>query len=363
MRYLVCVLAFSAVSSSLFSEEKDYLIAQEPSLEELRFVYQRNRLEQFFPWNKERHKHGESIEGKEFKQKLLLLNDALPISKQKNPPHPTSSIAIDFFCKTFYHKDFQSIIAKDYLLRYIVLNDIQRNQTLPEYFIPVNKEILNDLEDKPYCQIFSEKVAPMYLRPLECTSNNSCIISSQDKLSSERIIDDKSADKAILFVGFSQTRPTEGSKITFDTPGYRKSLFWSLWEDQSDIDHNGIKFCFCQTENFLSQYTEFENFFDYIIIGGQTIEYIPEETWIQLGKMLKKSGRMVYPHLNYFFWGPFINKLLNSTLTENFNLHMCDNPEEPIFKEILNFASFNDIGSYGEFCYAKAQELYWHKKL
>ena len=51
--------------------------------------------------------------------------------------------------------------------------------------------------------------------------------------------------------------------------------------------------------------------------------------------MLKKNGRMVYPNLGYFGWGTFINKLLNSSLPQNFNIYMCDNPQDPILKEIL----------------------------
>lgn len=363
MKYLKYGLSCLIINNVLFSAEKDYLANAYPSLTELRFVYQKSSLERFFPWDSEKCRFGESLEGKEFKQKLLILNNLCPIAQQDNYLYPTSSIAISFFCKTFYHEDFQSILARDYLLNYVVRNNIQRNQALPEYFIPVDKEILNDLKNKSYPEIFSEKVASLYSTPLECSKEDTCSISEKDLLALKRVYNDESEDKAILFVGFSQSIPTEGSEITFDTPGYRKSLFWSKYEDQPDENHNSIKFCFCQAENFLSQYPEFEEFFDYIIIGGQTIQYIPKETWIQLGKMLKKNGRMVYPHSDYFCWGPFINKLLISTLTQDFNLYMCDNPEEFIFKEILNFASFNNVGSYGEFCYAKAQKLYWHKNV
>ena len=43
----------------------------------------------------------------------------------------------------------------------------------------------------------------------------------------DRVLKDESNDKCVLFVGFDQNIPGEGSEITCNTPGYRKSLFWS----------------------------------------------------------------------------------------------------------------------------------------
>ena len=183
----------------------------------------------------------------------------------------------------------------------------------------------------------------------------------------ERVLQDTSKDKNILFLGFDATTPTEGSDIFFDTPLYRHSLFWSDFKEEATSTHNCIKSCFCQSQALLDM--GLKNFFDYIIIGGQTVEYLNSETWRNLCHFLKEGGCIIYPEANWLYWGgEILNHLFNlsSNDTYEFELRRYDNQNDPIFSEIKALTQFNDKPSHGSFCYGDPTQFrafYSHKKI
>ena len=117
------------------------MIHQEPAFEELRFVYQRNFLERAYPWSVEKCNCIPTIEGESLKQRLIAVNFIDPIRQQDDKRFSCSCLASSFLCKTFYCKDTLSCLARNYLLNYVAYHKFQRNDALPEYFIPVNEEI------------------------------------------------------------------------------------------------------------------------------------------------------------------------------------------------------------------------------
>ena len=97
----------------------------------------------------------------------------------------------------------------------------------------------------------------------------------------------------------------------------------------------------------LQRFENLENYFDYIIIGGQT----PNFDWMRASPGCPFSQPI---------WANFF---LNSTVPNyEFKLYSCDNKDDEIFQEILEFASFNNKPRNGDFCYTNAEKLYWHKK-
>ena len=201
-------------------------------------------------------------------------------------------------------------------------------------------------------------------------SPQNCDISEADQEVVERVIAGNPEDKAILFIGFDQNQPAEGSGIYFNTPGYTRSIFWSKWYNRPDPNHNAIKFCFCKINEFLETNSQLYGFFDYIIIGCQTREYIVPDVWLALGSMLKTEGRIVYSTYEkrideYCGYPAFLNKMLreHSDGGENFNLYKCDDENEPVYQEIKNLTLFNDKPyESSDVFYANAKTLYWHKK-
>ena len=183
----------------------------------------------------------------------------------------------------------------------------------------------------------------------------------------ERVLRDDSNDKSTLFLSFDASTPTEGSNIFFNTPPYRRGIFWSNFKKEVTSDHNRIRSCFCQSQVLLD--LGLSNFFDYIIIGGQTIEYLNLETWGKLCHFLKEGGCIVYPEMVWFYWGgEIINHLFNllSDGTCEFELQRCANPDSSAFSEIKVFTKLNSIPSYGDFCYNNPDltyVFYFHKKL
>lgn len=142
-----------------------------------------------------------------------------------------------------------------------------------------------------------------------CSGYETCLKNSNET-AIQRVLHNTSQDLAILFVGFDQLCPTEGSEIQYNTPGYRKSIFTSVWYDCPDINHyNSLQADFSEYPALLTKTYELYNFFDYIIIGGQTTEYIPAETWECLGQMLKPNGIMLFKHY-------YTNGLVNGTITQ-----------------------------------------------
>ena len=202
-------------------------------------------------------------------------------------------------------------------------------------------------------------------------SPQECDILEADQEVIERVISGNLDDKTILFIGFDQNQPTEGSEIYFNTPGYTRSIFWSKWNKRPDQNHNAIKFCFCKINEFLEENPKLINFFDYIIIGCQTREYIAPDAWIALGSMLKSEGRIVYHNYGerideYCGYPAFLNKMLREHCIdgENFNLYKCNDKNESIYQEISQLTLFNNKPyESADVCYANAKTLYWNKKL
>ena len=196
---------------------------------------------------------------------------------------------------------------------------------------------------------------------------NSCKIPQADKDSINRVLNDQSNDKAILWVGFSQTGPEyEGVNIGSNTEKYRKSLFWSGedWAGKNRPEgKNTMRMCFCQSENLLNAISGLKKFFDYIIIGDGTHEYVHPETWLSFGKMLKAGGRIIYPAYGEQVAPHFVFR--NGLLRDNdeaytYNLYSCntENSQEDVVNEIKDLASF-----YGILRAIPNCKLYWHKKV
>ena len=123
-------------------------------------------------------------------------------------------------------------------------------------------------------------------------SNNK--IQETDEAVIQRVLSCNTEAKSVLFVGFSQSRPTEGSEIRHNTQGYEKSLFTSAAEEHPGRDYNALKCDFRQYANLLEKFPQLNNFFDYIIVGSETIDYVPAEIWGIFGKLLKNSGLLLF---------------------------------------------------------------------
>ena len=233
---------------------------------------------------------------------------------------------------------------------------------LPEGIVPVYPNELQDKIDLEYFEKLSKGCD--YLREDHIES---CEISQTDKDFINRVLADRSEDKAILWVGFSQTKEDEGGNIDSNSEKYRKSLFWS-GEDYAGKDRpqdkNTMRMCFCQSENLLEEFPTLENFFDYIIIGYATHEYVHHSTWLSFGKMLKEGGRIVYPAKGEVLAPHFVfrNGLLrDNDQTYTYNLYSCDakNTQEDVVNEINDLASFYDKN----LCEIPNCKFYWHKKV
>ena len=178
-----------------------------------------------------------------------------------------------------------------------------------------------------------------------------------------RIISDESSDKAILFVGFNQEIPANGSEIIYNTAEYRKSLFLNTWLNSLNENYNVMKIG--HFEQILTVFPQLENYFDYVIIEGQRFKNILPEIFIKFGELLKENGRIVYQQYDDNIYYTFNNKLLKQTIQNyDFKLYICDNPENEVFKEITYLAFFNNESSFGDsFCYGSVKKLCWHKKV
>lgn len=339
MKLYTCFLGTLTLILNVFADEEDYSCKeQEPTQEDMRFLYQYNLIGSFRTYNKETNTHSTSQEGLAIKENILKkISDkgysSTPLKK------PLNLIGLQ--------------LANSKLplaLFYAAHHQLEPFDPFPESFIPVNNLISLD-KNKPYVEIFKEKFMPVFSQPF-CLDK--CDIQQADSDNIERVLSDKSDDKSILFIGFSKDSKEEGSEITFNKEGYRKSLFWSGWTKRPDTRHNAINFCFCKTPELLANYPELEQFFDYIFIGYATIEYIPTETLIDLTKMLKPGGRIVYPDGNSdSIRSRFINKLFNEGTEYRFELYVSKE-KVPDFEEIYDLTSF--------YPYNKLP-LYLHKKL
>lgn len=364
----LCISIYAGLGLYLgaIGKERDFICDAFPSEKQIRYVYQKWLINEMFSYDIEKNAYVLSEKGKPIYENLSQLTTEF-LKKTKPYFQPAiSDLAIQYSIlinNAIGHKDKNTRML---VLSYANQNNLSTKDPLPEIFFPVEKEIENDFCNKSTKEIFEDKIGKFFTRPLRCEDQNEpCDFSELDQAIIDRIMTGNSKDRAILFIGFDQGIETEGSEIFYDTPGYTRSLFWSLWGEQPDKNHNSIKFCFCKINEFLETNPQLYGFFDSIIIGGQTVEYITSDVWITLGSMLKRGGRIIYPDIYVDYFPPFLNIMLSECCqkSKGFELYKCKNALEPIYQEIKTFTSFNNEPTYGAFCYTNAKTLYWHKKL
>ena len=330
MKLSTCFLGTLTLTLNGFAAEQDYLCSQQaPTSDDIRFLYQYNLIESFLIYHKETNSYSTSEEGLATKANIQTKIGDEEFSLPSNQAINLIGIKLFTNLKLFYP------------LTYAEQHRLKRFDPFPEAFVPVD-HLISAEANKPYVQIFKEKFLSAFSQSDVCLENmnKNCDIQREDRDKIERVLMDKSDDKSVLFIGFSQNYLSEGSGINYTKEGYRKSLFWSGWEERPDENHNAIKFCFCKTPELLTIYPELLEFFDYIFIGYATLEYIPTETLIDLTKMLKPEGRIVYPGLsNDYIRSRFINKLFNDGVAHfSFKLYRTEKGKD--FEEIYNLTSF-----------------------
>ena len=348
-----------------YAHESDYLCtSQFPNEEQIRYVCQYSILScNLSKWDDKKREHNLTHQGR------FLLN----CFNAWDLHHTSEFIETDpsliqrnslirlcyFFSKTLNLENFFQQV-----LKFASYNLFTENSTFPEVFFPLS-------EDSAY--FFKDKISKMFdvhicdgciLRPEHLEK---CQPTPKDRDIIENMPNNKTEVPNILFVGFDQIIPSEGSEILVDTPGYQHSLFLSGWGTRPEGNYNQIKFCFCQLGEILKQYPQLNGFFDYIIIGGQTMEYVPKVAWKAFARMIKPEGRIVYknifhPHLHF---PQFVNQLLCEASNKDFHVYECSNSNEPVYQEIFNYAGFNDKPTWGSFCYGQClihpKCIVWHK--
>lgn len=284
---------------------------------------------------------------------------------EENPKIPYHGLTIFYkhkMCSLEGDNFLNSNIAKMFD-HYCITQKPKALDPLPEEIFPINKELEN-IFNKQQLDVIS-KLCDCFTCPEGGTqSEEKDEITEEDINIINRVLNTESQDKAILFIGFNQTTKEEGCEILFNTPGYERSIFWGKWGDRPDANHNTIKCCFSKTQELLNKKQELYNFFDYIIIGMQTDNYIPLNVWTLLGHMLKEGGRLVCSGDDVctpkHYW---INKILNKSYLNNnfFEFYRCDDANENVFNEIHSLVSFDKKPN--KECYATTNVLCWHKKL
>lgn len=274
MKLSTCFLGTLTLTLNAFAAEQDYLCPQQvPTPKDIRFLYQYNLIKSFLIYHKETNTYSTSEEGLATKANIQNKISDEEFSLPRNQAINLIGIKLFTNLKLFYP------------LTYAEQHRLKRFDPFPESFVPIN-HLISAEANKPYVQIFKEKFESAFFQPSIClkNANKNCDIQREDREKIERVLIDKSDDKSVLFIGFSQNDLSEGSGINYTKEGYRKSLFWSGWEERPGENHNAIKFCFCKTPELLTIYPELLEFFDYIFIGYATLEYIPTETLIDLTK-------------------------------------------------------------------------------
>jgi hypothetical protein len=385
LRYVIAAhVACFCLKSVCWGNEGDYRIVDDcPSGDHIKLLYQMKTIDGMFDWNMQYRYYVLTPSGKSLYRSIQdLASECI-----RGLPHVAKhtycnqrSLAIN----AFLQKYISSCYRRDHVGVFLDFISHQQSLTslipLPENIMPVGDTIGQDFSRKPFAQIFGECMRtpsmgmvmrePEYCKKCAQKGEN-CAVMALDQSVIARVLNQPSSDKTVLFVGFDQTLPTEGGNIYAHIPGYERSLFLSAWGDRPSNDHNQIKTCFCQMPQLLEIFPDLYNAFDYIIVGGQTREYVYPEAWIAFGRMLKPEGRLVYPAYDS---SPFHDQLfslfLNQTLMESvaeeacsFELYQCGNPSEPIYQAIKNLANFNCKPTYGSFCYTQGKALFWHKKL
>jgi hypothetical protein len=389
MKSLNCTIIVNIVccflKSVCFGSENDYRTTENcPSSDHIKLLYQMRTVDRMFDWNIERRCYvltpfGEPI----YRSVQDLACECMPgLPLGIRPIRPNQrSLAVNALLKKYisscYRKDHVGVFL-DFLSNKLSLTALI---PAPDTIIPAEDEVEQDfLNDKPFVQIFGEcmrtpSMGMIMREPEHCEERKrkgeSCNITALDCSIVERVLrQSQSSSKTILFVGFDQTLPTEGGNIYAHTSGYERSLFLSAEGVRPSGDHNQIKTCFCQMPRLLEMYPDMRNAFDYIIVGGQTREYVYPDAWVVFGRMLKPGGRLVYPAYGSspqhdLLFSLCLNRILIENVAEEgfgFELYKCDNVSELIYQEIQQVAAFNSIPTYGSFCYAQNETLLWHKK-
>ena len=350
MKNIVLIYGIIIISkiSLLWGTEEEYLARdQEPTMDELRFVYQNLALEEISQYD---IKEIYTKIHEEVKVNNLLLREKIT----SNYSYLLNRLFFQII-KKLYSCD----TIRENLLLYFDLHQIKSFTPFCETEFPINERITEDFNINTYKKLmkfFSE--SPDY----HCSDDFDKMTTSEEN-NIRRIISDESSDKAILFVGFNQEIPANGSEIIYNTAKYRKSLFLNTWLNSLNENYNVIKIG--HFGQILTIFPQLENYFDYVIIEGQRFKNILPEIFVKFGELLKENGRIVYQKYDDNIYYTFNNKLLKQTIPNyDFKLYICDNPENEVFKEITYLASFNNESSFGDsFCYGSAEKLCWHKKV
>jgi hypothetical protein len=368
-----------------FGEEKDYQCrGQLPPDNVISFCCQMEVLEHMFTWNSGSphaalNSFGNSVLG-ELNAKVELLKQQNGSSVRVPSDHELSSLVIKELARKLQQcpQDANTEMTQEHLVYLdFTLPKFPFITPIPEGYLPVGETFAN----KSPVQIFGECMRTPFMSasraPYFCEEQKrkgeSCDITELDCSIVERVLrQPQSSGKTILFVGFDQTSPEEGGDIYAHTPGYERSLFLSAWEDRPSEGHNQIKPCFCQMPRLLEMCPAMRNAFDYIIVGGQTREYVYPEAWVTFGHMLKPGGRLVYASYEgaeFTIFGIWLNQILRGSVAEegfSFVLYECNDASESIYQEIQQLAGFNTEATWCRddgFFYTKAGAAFcWHKK-
>ena len=359
--YIILTMCLVAIS-----KERDFICDAFPSEKQVRYAYQKCLIEEMFFYDRTTRDYQLTRRGKLIYDNLKQW--AIEYFKgRKLYFQPTiSDLAIQYSLFIDEVKGIKDANTGMFILTYANKKNLARRDPLPEIFFPVDTEIEDDFSYKTGKEIFENKIGAFFTRSLRCEDQaQACDSLALDQKIVDRAMSGNPKDKAVLFVGFDQGEPAEGSTLYFDTSGYTRSLFWSLWGERPDEKYNAIKFCFCKVNEFLETNPKLLDFFDYIIIGAQTIEYVTADAWSCFSSMLKRGGRIVYPDISVDYFPPFLNMLLSdcSQKSKGFELYKCKEPSEAIYKEIKTLTAFNNEPTYGDVCYLHTKTFYWHKKL
>ncbi|MDR1254488.1 MAG: hypothetical protein LBJ78_00425 [Puniceicoccales bacterium] len=385
LHYMIAAnVAYFCLKSACWGNESDYRIVDDcPSGDHIKLLYQMKTIDGMFDWDTQHRYYVLTPSGKPIYRSIQDLASecirGLPCVTQHTYPEHRSLVV-----NTFLRKYISSCYRGDHVGVFLDFLSNQQSLTslvpFSDKIIPVEGTLEQDFNHKSFAQIFGEcmrtpSMGTMMRDPEYCQQRiqkrESCDVMELDRSVIARVLNQPSSDKTVLFVGFDQTLPTEGGNIYASTLDYERSLFLSTWGDRPSNDHNQIKTCFCQMPNLLEIFPDMCSAFDYIIVGGQTREYVYPEAWAAFGRMLKLGGRLVYPAYGSLschdqLFSLFLNQTLMESVAEegfSFALHQCDQVSEPIHQTIKKLASFNCEPTYGSFCYVQGGTLFWHKKI
>lgn len=139
-----------------------------------------------------------------------------------------------------------------------------------------------------------------------------------------------SSDDRILFVGFDQSCPVEGSDIKHDTPGYTNSVFASNMDIKSE---NGCNRLYCNIADVQQMFCRAPHF-NYVLIGLGVGEYLNAADFMSIWNSLEAGGMMIMG--NYTSRCGALGNILsqNRPIVEGVD-------ENPIFEMIREKANFD----------------------